>query len=159
VFTDEERGATVEFRINDGEQYISIEGGETGNSELYLLEDAVYSVSQGECIVFDNLPTQIPDDPAGFDDSEDLEAQQPEITKVGTDEIDGDPVTVYEVDAQTLYTMYILESGFPRRIETPQGDANYYDWGDTEPIEPPDMNCSSPGGGGGGGGGDGGGYP
>jgi len=161
VFTNEESGATVEYRVNDGEQYFSIEGGEGGSSEFYLLEDAVYSITEGQCLVFDNLPTQLPDDPREFEDIDDLETQQPEITEIGTDTIDGDPVTVYEVDAETVYTMYILESGFPRRVETPQGDSNYYDWGDTEPIEPPDMDCTSPGGGGDGGygGDDGGDYP
>jgi len=153
VFTNEESGATVEYRINSGEQYIDITGGEEGDIEYYILEDGVYLVNQNQCIVYDSFPGGAPTDPTEFEDIDDLETQQPEITEIGTDTIDGDPVTVYEVDAETVYTMYILESGFPRRVETPQGDSNYYDWGDTEPIEPPDMNCMSAGGGGGGGGG------
>jgi hypothetical protein len=164
VFNNEERGTTIEYRRNGGERYIAGEDTEGNNYEYYLLDDATYIVNQGQCITYENPPDQTPDDPTEFENIEDLEAQQPDITQVGTDTVDGDPVTVYEVDGETTYTMYVLESGFPRRIETPQGDSNYYDWGDTEPIEPPDLECMSPGGGGGdggngGGGGDGGGYP
>ena len=150
VFNNEERGTTVEYRFNSGERYIDIDGDEEGDIEYYLLEDAVYLVNQNQCIVYDSFPGGAPNDPTEFESIEQLEEQQPDITSVGTDTIDGDPVTVYEVDAETTYTMYILESGFPRRAETPQGTVDYYDWGDTEPIEPPDMNCTSPGGGGGG---------
>jgi len=160
VFNNKERGTTVEYRFSGGEQYIDIDGDEEGDIEYYMLEDAVYLVNQNQCIVYDSFPGGAPNDPTEFESIEQLEEQQPDITSVGTDTIDGDPVTVYEVDAET---MYVLESGFPRRAETPQGTVDYYDWGDTEPIEPPDMNCTSPGGGGGGGDGgygdDGGSYP
>ena len=163
VFNNKERGTTVEYRFSGGEQYIDIDGDEEGDIEYYMLEDAVYLVNQNQCIVYDSFPGGAPNDPTEFESIEQLEEQQPDITSVGTDTIDGDPVTVYEVDAETTYTMYVLESGFPRRAETPQGTVDYYDWGDTEPIEPPDMNCTSPGGGGGGGDGgygdDGGSYP
>jgi len=101
VFSNEERGTTVEYRLNSGEQYIDADGGEEGDIEYYLLEDAVYLVNQDQCIVYDSFPGGAPSDPTEFGDIEQLEEQQPDITSVGTDTIDGDPVTVYEVDAET----------------------------------------------------------
>jgi len=153
-FTDQENGLSGVMRFHDGDIYYSFDGGE-GRGELYLLEEGVYSVQNGDCVILSEDQVSAPEDPSGIDQAEDLEAQDPDITEVGTDTIDGDPVTVYEVDGEAFYTMYVLDSGYVRRVETEEGTADYYNWGDTEPIEPPDMDCTSPGGGGNGDGG----YP
>ena len=152
VTTAEEAGGTAELVFNDGDRYLTFEGSEGQSSEMYFIDDTVYVVAEGECIVYDSAPFQVPEEPTDIQQEEDLQEQNPDITEVGTDTIDGDPVTVYEVDAEMLYTMYVLESGYPRRVEGNGQSVDYYDWGDTDPIEPPDMDCSSPGGGGDGGG-------
>ena len=152
VTTAEEAGGTAELVFNDGDRYLTFEGSEGQSSEMYFIDDTVYVVAEGECIAYDSAPFQVPEEPTDIQQEEDLQEQNPDITEVGTDTIDGDPVTVYEVDAEMLYTMYVLESGYPRRVEVDGQSVDYYDWGDTDPIEPPDMDCSSPGGGGGGGG-------
>jgi hypothetical protein len=157
VSTAEEVGGTAEFIFNDGDRYLSFEGPEGQSSELYFVGDAVYVVSQGECLTYESAPFDVPEEPVDIQQEGELQEQNPEVTEVGTDTIDGDAVTVYEVVGERTYTMYVLESGFPRRVETDGQSVDYYDWGDTDPIEPPDMDCSSPGGGGGGGGG--GSYP
>ena len=150
VTTAEEVGGMAELVFNDGDRYLTFEGSEGQSSEMYFIGDTVYLVAEGECIAYDSAPFQVPEEPTEIQQEEDLQEQNPDITEVGTDTIDGDPVTVYEVDAEMLYTMYVLESGYPRRVEMDGQSVDYYDWGDTDPIEPPEMDCTSPGGGGGG---------
>jgi len=70
-------------------------------------------------------------------------------SRVGTDEIDGDAVTVYEIPGAESMEMdgdlryYVLDSGYIRRVEIEAQDTvvDFFDWGETDPIEPPDLDC------------------
>jgi hypothetical protein len=136
--TDEQRGVTAEIRFDNGNQYISIP---SQGVELYFIDGTVYTVEGDNCFILPSAPGMVPDEPTGIQGEEEFEQQDPDVTRIGTDTIDGDPVTVYEVVTQQTVTMYVLDSGFVRRVETPQATADYFDWGNTAPVEPPDMDC------------------
>ncbi len=136
--TDEQRGVTAEIRFDNGNQYISIP---SQGVELYFIDGTVYTVEGDNCFILPSAPGMVPDEPTGIQGEEEFEQQDPDVTRIGTDTIDGDPVTVYEVVTQQTVTMYILDSGFVRRVETPQATADYFDWGNTAPVEPPDLDC------------------
>jgi hypothetical protein len=52
---------------------------------------------------------------------------------------------VYETSSNgTDVTIYIsTQSGYIRRVETPQGTIEYHSWGEVGTIEAPDLDCQS----------------
>ena len=143
----EEGRVSFETRVHQGDMYTSLETEELGSVETYRIGTTTYFVQGGQCTVFEQDPERLPDDPFDPDDPDDIEAAEPTITNLGPDTIDGDAVTAYELvypDGETQI-LYLLDSGRVRRVEFDQGTVDLFDWGGTSPVEPPDMDCRSPG--------------
>ena len=145
--------AMVTIRFNDGNIYQTIES-EQGTAEIYSVDNDIYIVQEGQCLV---NPGQAPTSDVNPEDQRDVAEEYPDLTPAGRDTIDGEEMYVYEYnqDGQTA-TMYVsVESNYPRRVETPESTVDYHSWGEVDPISPPEMDCQEIGGGGGGGGGGG----
>ena len=156
VWTDDSEGITGEYHYHGSDFYIRVESPD-GTAEWYLVDDTYYFVAEGQCFEFDSGFSTVPDpEEGGAQDAEEEFSNPdpddiPEIEKCGTDTIDGDPVTCWEVTTPSgdVARYYLLDSGYPRRIEVVNQDVviDFFDWGSTEPISPPDMDCQSPYGG------------
>ena len=113
--------------------------------EWYIVDETSYIVTGGQCLE-GSLQQGIDRDdvdPEGF--SEDVSAN-PAIEPAGRDTIDGEEVVVYELSESATgdgtLTYYILvDSGYPRRIESDSMRWDFTSWGDVEPVEEPEMNC------------------
>lgn len=145
VIVDAERNIESEMRFHGENSYhrSTIQGMET---EIYLIGDETYTVTDGQCLLVEEPPDEADQgEPDGEEIQEDNLAA---LSRVGTDTIDGDSVTVYELRAEDSVfmeedtTYYVLDSGYLRRIEVGEMTVDYFDWGDTDPVEPPDMDCS-----------------
>jgi len=136
---------TFEMRLHGGDSYMRVESDEFGSNETYRIGNLSYFVQADECMLFEQEPGLVPD-PIDRDDPDDIEAEQPTVTELGPDTVDGDPVTAYELvfpDGETA-VYFLLASGSVRRIEFEGSVIDFFDWGATEPVEPPDMECTSP---------------
>ena len=112
----------------------------------------MYSVQQGQCFVVPNLPVddQLFDPP----DSETVDQTDlSEVTRMGTDTIDGQQVIVYDVSGtefgQSGGARYYLraDSGRLRRIEAGSQQMDFFAWDEeVASIQPPEMDCTAPGG-------------
>jgi len=142
------QSGSYEYVVSNGNTRITFESTSEGTVELYQIDQQTYIVQGDRCTVFDGGSAPgAPDDPVDPNDPETIETEDPEITELGADSIDGRPVTVYELvypDGPTN-TLYVLDSGYVRRAEYENATANFFDWGETGPIEPPDTDCTSPG--------------
>jgi len=145
--TVESQQGTVEMsgRFNQGDLYweYTVDGQQ---AEMYFVGEDTFFVFGNQC--FEGTQRSPIDreqiDPSEYESGDSsLEGLEP----TGTDTIDGDDVLVYETsgDAEVgQVTYYVLEdSGYPRRIETENGEWNFHSWNEADPIEPPDMDCQS----------------
>jgi len=135
-------------RFSQGDLYweYSLEGQQV---ETYFIDEETYVVFGNQCIqgstqgAIDREQT----DPDRFAPSG---SSAPTIEPTGTDTVAGDEVLVYEISDESMggtITYYLLvDSGYPRRIETPNGVWRFFQWDDVEPIEPPEMDCQQAGG-------------
>ncbi|GCF13656.1 hypothetical protein Harman_15910 [Haloarcula mannanilytica] len=147
TMTTESEGQTVEMtgRFYEGDMYVTFEQ-QGQQMELYHIGDTTYTVAGGQCIM--GTMQQGMDredvDPSEFSDRAE---QNPDITPVGRETIDGDEVLVYELSQSGTdepVTYYILaDSGYPRRIETGRTRWDFHSWGDVDPIQEPDADCQS----------------
>lgn len=149
-------GEPVEWigRVHGEDSYMRLEGDE-GVMETYVIGDESYWVEGDECflmsdgVAHENPEAKDLEDPDLEDDTED----HPELESAGTDEIDGEPVYVFElsaeedagIDEDTTYYVS-AETGYIRRIELEDGVMDFHSWGEVDPIEPPDMECAEMGG-------------
>ena len=150
--TVQSEGRTIEMsgRFNQGDMYWSFDQ-QGQQMEMYRIGNSTYTVAGGQC--FQGTMQQGMDrdevDPGRFSDQPE---ENPDITPVGRDTIDGEEVLVYEISqggSQEPVTYYILaESGYPRRIEAESMRWDFHSWGSVEPIQKPEADCQSmPGGG------------
>lgn len=145
-------GQTVEMtgRFYQGDMYWSVNQ-QGQQMEMYHIGNSTYTVSGGQC--FRGTMRQGMDrdevNPGRFSDQP---RQNPDVTPVGRDTIDGEEVLVYEISqsgSREPVTYYILaDSGYPRRIEAESMRWDFHSWGAVEPIQKPDGNCRSMSGGG-----------
>ena len=141
-------------RVHGGNSYMRIED-ESEVMEMYTVDEVTYIVQGGEC--FQLSPEEL-DEMDEFDDDraeepdvdthEDEIGAHPELEPVGRDEIDGEEVYVFELQAEeveeydTAVTYYVsIETGYLRRIRTGEFVLDFHSWGKADPIEPPDMEC------------------
>lgn len=145
-------GRTVEMtgRFYQGDMYWSFDQ-QGQQMEMYHIGNDTYTVAGGQCIrgsMQQGMDREAVD-PGRFSDRP---QQNPDITPVGRDTIDGEEVLVYEIsqgNSQEPVTYYILaDSGYPRRIEAESMQWDFHSWGEIEPIQKPEGDCQSmPGGG------------
>jgi hypothetical protein len=152
TMTMQSDGQTMEMsgRVYQGDMYWSFDQ-QGQQMKMYHIGNSTYTVAGGQC--FQGTMQQGMDrdevDPSDFSDRA---QENPELTPVGRDTIDGEDVLVYELsqdEAQEPVTYYILaDSGYPRRIEAESIQWDFHSWGSVEPIQQPEGDCQSmPGGG------------
>lgn len=145
-------GRTTEMsgRFYQGDMYWSFDQ-QGQQMEIYHIGNSTYTVAGGQC--FQGRMQQEMDrdevDPGRFSDQPE---ENPDITPIGRDTIDGEEVLVYEISQgspQDPVTYYILaDSGYPRRIEAASMRWDFHSWGSVEPIQKPEGDCQPmPGGG------------
>lgn len=145
-------GRTVEMsgRFYRGDMYWSFDQ-QGQQMEMYHIGNSTYTVVGGQCVRGTMQQGMGRDevDPGCFSDQPE---ENPEVTPVGRDTIDGEEVLVYEIsqaESQKPLTYYILaDSGYPRRIEGESMRWDFHSWGVVDPIQKPEGDCQSmPGGG------------
>jgi hypothetical protein len=150
--TMQSEGRTVQMtgRFYQGDMYWSFDQ-QGQQMEMYHVGNSTYTVTGGQCLQGTMQQGMARDevDPGQFSDQSE---ENPDITPVGRDTIDGEEVLVYEISqdgSQEPVIYYILaDSGYPRRIEAESMRWDFRSWGSVEPIQKPDGDCQSmPGGG------------
>jgi len=150
--TMQSEGRTIEMtgRFYQGDMYWSFDQ-QGQQMEMYHIGNSTYTVAGGQCLrgTMQRGMDRDDVDPGRFSDQP---RENPDITPVGRDTIDGEEVLVYEISqsgSQEPVTYYILaDSGYPRRIEAESMRWDFHSWGSVEPIQKPDRDCQSmPGGG------------
>ncbi|MCW8173161.1 hypothetical protein D8S78_18695 [Natrialba swarupiae] len=116
--------------------------------ENYHVDGDHYMVTDGMCIEGSGSEGPIgdvdADETADFESHEDLTGTHPELEAVGTESIDGEEMTVFEIDDGEPITYYVsVETGYLRRAEFEDGTMDFHSWGDVDPIETPEMDCQS----------------
>lgn len=125
------------WRFNDGNwQLTTTTDGQT--SEIYSIstDDGTdtYVVAEGQCFVTESTRR----DP--FDPQEPAEDDQ-EYVASGRTTLDGQEVYKFDVEGGAYYVS--VETGYPVRFEGTDGTiVNFHSWGETDPITPPDMECT-----------------
>lgn len=106
--------------------------------EGYHIGTEHYTVVGGQCY-------QTSVDQAAFNvfDIEEPAADVEEYYATGTDTIDGEAVYVFDVGDGAYYIS--RSTGYPLRFEGYEDGTvvTLHSWGNTNPIQPPDMECSS----------------
>ncbi len=125
------------WRFNDGNwQLTTTTDGQT--SEIYSIstDDGTdtYVVAEGQCFVTESTRR----DP--FNPQEPAEDDQ-EYVASGRTTLDGQDVYKFDVEGGAYYVS--VETGYPVRFEGTDGTTvNFHSWGETDPITPPDMECT-----------------
>lgn len=140
-------GRTIEMtgRFYQGDMYWSFDQ-QGQQMEMYHIGNNTYTVAGGQCIrgTMQQGVDREDVDPGRFSERP---QENPEITPVGQDTIDGEEVLVYEISqggTQDPVTYYILaDSGYPRRIEAESMRWDFHSWGSVDPIQKPDRDCQS----------------
>jgi len=142
-FQGMEGTATYEGRWHSGNFRTTVTA-QGGTSELAHVDGTNYLIGGGECIPMDGGQSQY--DTSQWEESastaERLE-QWADVTATGTDTMDGEEVYVFEVEPEgrsisESFTYYIsAATGYTRRVETEGFVAEYWDWGEVEPVEAP----------------------
>lgn len=143
---------TVEVtgRTHGDDQYYEFVHSDGTVLELYIVEEEYYTVSEQGCFKFGEPPENGYASPEEeFSEDEFWEGEDPD----GTEVIDGEEMVVYEFDVQTSHydyelTVYVqCATGRIYRADqfVPSENVStvaYYDnWGDTDPVSPPEMDC------------------
>lgn len=141
-FTDPETGDTWQIRHEvDGENSIQRMTNETTGEEfgMYRIDGVLYLVMDEQCFI--NPSPDLVHDPHIVDDPDEHDE---ELESVGTDRIDGELMHVFEVveDESVIRIFVSDETGHLRRVEFPEGEMDYRDWGTDLELEPPDMECA-----------------
>jgi hypothetical protein len=135
---------SMTIRSSEGNYHQTIET-QQGTMEIYQVDGDVYFVQGEQCFL--NPGNMVPDPETGVDiqDESAVTGGNPDLTPAGRETIDGEEMYVYETSSNgTDVTIYIsTQSGYIRRVETPQGTIEYHSWGEVGTIEAPDLNCQS----------------
>lgn len=158
----EAEGTEMSGRVHGDNQYLEfVTDGETG--EQYFVDETLYTVTEGQCFIMEwpmetLLVGLYPIDMREVMDTPEWEAETENVTFLGTDTVEGNTVDVYEmeVESETLdpetgdveqvsdtVTWYVdVTSGIGLRVESVEtGTTVTWTITDTEPVEPPDMEC------------------
>ncbi len=135
---------TMEGRFHDENSYMAFTF-EDQTVEMYNVDGTSYMVSGGQCFENPSQDAQ-PDDP-GQDPGEWDEdvADYSDLQPDGTTTVNGEQAYYWSLDQTGEEVTYYVSvsSGQLLRIELPTGYINYHSWGTADPIEPPDMECTS----------------
>jgi hypothetical protein len=149
VHTDPDTGQelTTTGRVDRAGMYTRTDTPDAGLIEVYTVDGETYFVEdETECVLMpggEQSPEMEEPDPS--DEYDDIEVD-PE-----RDTIDGEEMYVFELsEEQTAIdvdeTYYVsVDTGHIRRIEMDDGVIDFDSWGDVEPIEAPDMECTTMG--------------
>lgn len=139
-------------RVDGGDSYMRMED-EGGMMEFYSIGDETYIVQDGGCFLtrsgeFEGTEGEDVDEP-DMEAHEGTAAAHPELEAVGRDTIDGEEVYVFELSASEAaehddaVTYYVsVETGYLRRVESGGTAMDFHSWGEADPIEPPEMECT-----------------
>lgn len=135
-----------EGRTSDGDMFVSYED-KGFTAEMYRIGETVYQVEGEKCQKISiDTPGMDFEDPGTYFGEIDEYSEEPSVENIGTETIDGESVTVYEITYPDRpdhpERMYILDSGHLRRVEADSETTDFFDWGSTDPIEPPEMECT-----------------
>lgn len=143
-------------RVDGQDSYIRMED-EGGVMEFYSIGDEAYIVQEGGCSLvrsggFEGTEGEDVDEP-DMEAHEGAAAAHSELEAVGRDTIDGEEVYVFELSANEAaehdgsVTYYVsVETGYLRRVESEDTAMDFHSWGEVDPIEPPEMECTEMGG-------------
>lgn len=143
-------------RIDGEDSYMRMED-ESGVMEFYSIGDETYVVQNGGCFLtrsgeFEGTESEDVDEP-DVEAHEGAAAAHPELEAIGRDTIDGEEVYVFELSASEAaehddaVTYYVsVETGYLRRVESEDTAMDFHSWGEVDPIEPPEMECTELGG-------------
>lgn len=118
--------------------------------EMYYLDESVYWTQGEECYRMDGTEGDL-DEEVGTDLEVPAEGEledYPELEAVGRETIDGEEMYVYELSADEAdldddVTYYVsVETGHLRRVVQEDMTMNFHSWGEVDPIEAPDMDCT-----------------
>lgn len=123
-----------------------------GQMEMYVVDGTFYQVMGDDCFK-GQQDTGTPDIDPDVDEDDDMLQNLPSEPD-RTDEIDGEPMDVYEISEEDTpqqeggMDVYISSvTGYLRRMDSEMFTMDYHSWGEVGPIEPPDMECQEMGGG------------
>lgn len=158
-YTDPEsnESGTAVARYHGDDHYVRVMPDSSNDVyELYEVDDTTYGViNEEECYIDPPLGASSEAESASEAESNsDAEAHgsrpDTDLRPDGTTQIDGETVYIFKVtdeDTDGTLTLYVsAETGYLRRAEGVWGTANFYSWGDTDPVSEPDMDCQEIGG-------------
>jgi hypothetical protein len=142
----------IEGRTHGDDQYYEFVHSDGMVFELFVVDDDYYSVTEEGCAKFSTSPDNgyaAPEDEFNEDEFwEDRELDR-------TETLDGEEMVVYEfnVDTDTYdYELTLYVNCNTRRIhradqfvpsENVSAVVYYENWGETDPVSPPDMDCQA----------------
>lgn len=135
-FQDSEGSGTWTFHEGDSHLSWTSQG---MVSEMYVVDGTSYVVSDGQCYQHTSSGPQ--EELDLFDPEEPDEASE-EYRASGTTTIDGEEVYIFEVGEGNYYVS--VATGYPVRFEDGDGEGlvDFHSWGETDPISPPDVECT-----------------
>lgn len=134
VTAPEGTGRTVSYR---GDTYTTWSS-EGDTFEMYRIGEDTYTVMDGQCIKMSfDTPAEDTFDP------EQPEEDDTEYVASGMTTINGEHVYQFNIEEGRYYLS--VATGYPVRWESDDGFAvDFHSWGNTDPISPPDMECTEP---------------
>lgn len=144
---EEEQGTLWEGRFDGENSYFRFSGnGE--EIEGYTVDGTDYVVVDGQCMIAPETDTVAPvATPFAPMNPQGVKHDLPdEVSREGTETIDGDRVIRFEVDSVSGSLRYYLleDSGLLRRIEWEDADSSgtlEYQYENVEPVDSPEMEC------------------
>lgn len=147
-FSDPDSGesGTMTGKYNGSNYYNRIETDSSDDYfEIYHIEGDDYVVLNGAQCFLNPGSSVKPDSGTEGDADEYGEKPDADLQPSGTTEIEGETVYVFEVtgeDVEGKWILYVsVSTGYLRRVETDNAIVDFYDWGNVDPIEKPDMEC------------------
>jgi hypothetical protein len=147
---DSDKSWTAAARYHGDDHYVRVMPDDSDDVyEQYVVDDTTYLVVNEENCFIDPPSGSGAESASEAESNSDAEVQgnrpDADLRPDGTDEIDGETVYVFKVtgeDVEGTLTLYVsAETGYLRRVKGNWGTADFYSWGDTEPISKPDMEC------------------
>ena len=122
---------------HEGDRYTRTEFGNGEVIESYYVNGTSYGVVGGNCII-----TNDPAAENSVPDIEDPQGIQDRLERTETTTLDGDSVEVYEIPDEDARWYVSTETGYPVKLETEAATVTFHSWGETDPIEAPDGECT-----------------
>ena len=126
-------GEHLYWRMDDGTDLV----------EMYYIGSDIYVVENEQmCMLMSSdheIPGAEPVDPETTDPEIHGGVDDP-LTHVGTDQIQGDQVHVYEHDDADGVMYLHADSGLPRRFESPDAVVDWF-YEDVAPVDAPELDC------------------